>query len=370
MNTVTKKLLFVSMANYAGGAEKILGMMANETNSELIFIKRLFKGCLPLSANQEVKYLTTKPMLIGFVVLIKALYKYRSGVTIISTHPYLNAYLGFLKRIGYLKSDLIARECTSVFTRYSGLKRLSYKIAYKLGYPAINLVICQTNVMRDQFLANNKFVAEDKVIVRENPIDLNKIAEKANEVLVTEDFDGDFICSAGRLIPEKGFQILINAFGNLSQEHKNLKLLLLGEGVERANLEQLIKKLGLEDRVLLKGHITNPIPYYGKAKICVVSSIKEGFPNVLLEMMAVNNFVISTLCAGGIEDIPSITKVEVNNVDALTQAMRAAIEHQQVDKTADNNIGYLKNRSPKIYMDSILKEAEKVKYHQTQLIHH
>lgn len=359
MNSPSQKLLFISMSNYSGGAENILRMVAAVKNNPLIFLKRLFNSNLIIPKGQNVQYLTEGPMLIGFLTLVKALYPYRKDCTIISTHPYLNSYLGLLKRIGYIKSNLIVRECTSVFMRYTGFKRLSYQIAYKLGYPAVNLIICQTEIMRNQLLEQNKFIPNNKALIKENPIDLKQVLKKAEEGLSEDLVDSDFICSAGRLIPEKGFSILIHAFANIAAQYKNLKLLILGEGRERERLHNLIKEIGLDGRVILKGHVNNPIPYFKKAKLCVVSSIMEGFPNVLLEMMAVNDAVISTLCAGGIEDIPSIIKVEVNNTQALAQAMKSLITDQGVNKVTDR-MKYLESRTPKTFIHSILKEAKRV----------
>jgi glycosyltransferase involved in cell wall biosynthesis len=358
MKLVPHRLLFVSMSDTAGGAENILCMVASVTDSPLVFLKHIYNSRLQIPKFLKVKYLTNGSMLLGFFKLVKALYPYRKDYTIISTHPYLNSYLGLLKRVGYIKSNLIVRECTSVFTRYTGIKKLTYQIAYRLGYPAVNLIICQTEIMRSQLLEENKFIPMNKALTKENPIDLNHILKKAEEPLNDSNDNSDFICSAGRLIAEKGFSILIHAFVNIAQRHNNLKLLILGEGKERNNLNSLIKETGLEGRVILMGHVDNPIPYFKKAKLCVVSSIKEGFPNVLLEMMAVSSSaVISTLCAGGIEDIPSIVKVKVNDAIALTAAMDSVLHSY----SKDNDVKYyFKRRTPKNYIDSILKEADRL----------
>lgn len=357
MKRASKSLLFVSMSDTAGGAEGILCMVAGVTNSPLIFLKHIINSRLKVPNWLKVTYLTRGSMLLGFFKLIKAIYPYRKDHIIISTHPYLNAYLGILKQIGYIKSDLVVRECTSVFTRYTGVKKLSYRIAYRLGYPAVSLIICQTEFMRDQLLRQNKFIPQHRTLTKENPIDLPQLLRKAEEPLCEAITSTDFICAAGRLIVEKGFSILIQAFAGIAQQHKNLKLLILGEGGERNNLDQLIAATGLTGRVILLGHIDNPIPYFKNARLCVVSSIKEGFPNVLLEMMAVSpSTVISTLCAGGIEDIPSIIKVKVNDVEALTRAMETVLGNYPKNNVVKY---YFKHRTPKKYIDSILMEVNK-----------
>jgi glycosyltransferase involved in cell wall biosynthesis len=346
------------MSDTAGGAENILCMVARATNSPLIFLKHTCNSRLTVPKMLQVMYLTNGAMLLGFLKLLRALSPYRRGYTIMSTHPYVNSYLGFLKRIGYIKSDLVVRECTSVFTRYTGIKKLSYQIAYRLGYPAVNLIICQTEIMKDQLLAQNKFIPKRKAVTKENPIDLKRLSEQSEKDLNENIGASDFICAAGRLIPEKGFSILIYAFAKIAQQHKDLKLLILGEGREKNNLVQLITETGLDKKVMLMGHMENPIPYFKKAKLCVVSSIKEGFPNVLLEMMAVSpSAVISTLCAGGIEDIPSIIKVKVNDVDALSAAIEAALANYPKNDVAKH---YFKHRTPKKYMDAILKETHQL----------
>ncbi len=356
MDIAPKNLVFISMTNYAGGAENILAMLARITSSPIVFQKKVRASGLVLSPEIQAKFLTSKSLWLGFILLLKCLIKYRKGYTIVSTHPYLNAFLGLLKRIGFIKSSLIVRECTSVFTRFTGLKKLSYQIAYKLGYPAVNLIICQTDAMRKQLLDSNDFINSNRAVVIPNPIDLKSVFKRA-DANVTEDLDEvEYICSAGRLIPEKGFDVLIKAFAEIAPLNPALKLFILGEGKERQYLEDLIEELNLVNRVELKGHIKNPVPYFKKAKLCVVSSIKEGFPNVLLEMMAVNPHVVSTLCAGGIKDIPSIIKIQPGDIEALTEAMESGLEPRIY--AAESVSEYLNNRSPEAFVATLSKYTE------------
>ncbi|MGN8068886.1 glycosyltransferase [Mucilaginibacter sp. 22184] len=236
---------------------------------------------------------------------------------------------------------------------------MSYELAYYLGYPAVDLVVCQTSLMRSQFLRHINFIPNQKVIVQGNPINLKLISTKAKLPLSDADTTEDFICAAGRLIPEKGFAVLIHAFSYIEKQYPTLKLLILGEGGKRTELNRLIETLGLTDRVILKGRIDNPIPYFKQAKTCVVSSIKEGFPNVLMEMMSVNPSVVTTLCAGGIETIPGILKVKPDSVNELVIG---------IGKALDKNIGssspvikqYLYNRTPEIFINSLLKSLSTV----------
>lgn len=353
METLKQKIIFISLTDAPNGAENVLLMMANAVDGEMYFLKKQPFSGLKIAENITRTYLSDKSIFLGFVKLVPLLRNYKKQDVLMSTHPYLNAFLGFLKRIGYLRAQLIVRECTSVFTRFTGIKKSIYKIIYRMGYPAVDLVVCQTVLMKEQLLMHNPFLSKVKVLVQPNPIDFNKIVAKSNQPLINGDAKLDFICSAGRLIPEKGFPILIAAFKLVKEDHPNLKLILLGEGKERDLLTRIIAENNLTDAVFLKGQIDNPSPYFKQAKLCVVSSIKEGFPNVLLEMMSVNTAVVSTLCAGGINEIPAIAKVEVNNVKALATAINKTLEQKQT-QTNQITVQYLYSRRPEVFTQSIL----------------
>ena len=346
------KIYYILLTDAPGGAENVILMMAKNREGKLIFA-RSNPISLNIPENLETKYLSRNSILLGLIKLIPILGKLKKDEIVMSTHPYLNAILGITKRIGYLKTQLIVRECTSVFSRFSGIKKLIYLLIYRLGYPAADLVVCQTELMKEQFLEHNSFIDQRRVLVQPNPVDLKRLKTLSQQSLSDNEKQTEFICTAGRLIPEKGFDILIQAFKIVREENPNLELLILGEGPERNKLNALIENNNLQNAVILKGHISNPAPYFKNAKICVVSSIKEGFPNVLLEMMSLNNAVISTLCAGGISSIPNITKVEVNNIKALANAIKneLLIIHKS---DFNSNLDYLEKRSPAIFTTSIL----------------
>lgn len=351
MQHSASRMVFVSISDVANGAENVLLMLAEASKSRIIFLKKSNKHGLQIPKRIAHSYASDKSIILGLLKLIILLFPYRQGCTIMSTHPYLNAYLGILKRIGYLKSSLVVRECSSVLTRYSGLKKLSYKLAYRMGYPGANLVVCQTGLMKEQFLSHISFIPPNKVIVLNNPIDGEAIIKKSQKYLAKGYRNAQFICAAGRLIPEKGFDVLIKAIKCIECQFPELKLLVFGDGPQKAVLNQMINDYGLTDKVILKGWIKNPVPYFKNAKVCVVSSIKEGFPNVLLEMLSVNPRLVSTLCAGGIEAIPEIFTAKVNDVDDLAIAIKKALNsEQEAHKIKHNN--YLLNRTPAVYIDA------------------
>jgi glycosyltransferase involved in cell wall biosynthesis len=212
--------------------------------------------------------------------------------------------------------------------------------------------------MRKQLLDNLSFLRDNRVIVERNPIDVGLVQEKSDLLIDDPILQDEYICSAGRLMTLKGFDKLILAFSQIEIIQPGLKLVILGEGEERKNLDNLIDRLNLQKKVILRGFVSNPFPYFKNARVCVVSSIREGFPNVLLQMMALNKSVVSTLCADGIDEFESVVTVKVNDENALA----AAIESQlKMSKSSDKNknIEFISSRSPINFISSVLSQVPK-----------
>lgn len=102
------------------------------------------------------------------------------------------------------------------------------------------------------------------------------------------------VCSIGRLADEKGFDLAILAANELNKEQVDFTWLVLGEGPERAHLEELIGQYGLGDRFMLVGRKTNPYPYLAAADIVVQSSRSEGKSVVLDEAKLLDKTIVST----------------------------------------------------------------------------
>ena len=102
------------------------------------------------------------------------------------------------------------------------------------------------------------------------------------------------ILGVGRLTAQKRFERLIEAFALV--EDDGLTLTILGEGEDRPQLEALVARLGLQDRVSLPGHVTSVAAAYRDAQMFVLTSDYEGLPAVVLEAMAANLPVLATDC--------------------------------------------------------------------------
>ncbi len=141
------------------------------------------------------------------------------------------------------------------------------------------------------------------------------------------------IGAVGRLSPEKAFNNLIRATHVLVEQGHDLALWIAGEGDSRDELQVLIDHLGLSDRVKLLGFRADLIELYHAMDLFVLSSLREGLPNVLLEAMAMHVPVVSTRVAGVpnlITDEQTGMLCEIGNIDQLADAMRRVV--------ADNNL--------------------------------
>lgn len=111
--------------------------------------------------------------------------------------------------------------------------------------------------------------------------------------------DPYLVVALGRLVPQKGFDLLIEAFASVVRREPAARLEIWGAGPEADGLRSLIIRRGLDARVKLAGETKDPATVLRRAGVFVLSSRVEGFPNVLLEAMALGRPVIAVDCAFG-----------------------------------------------------------------------
>lgn len=147
--------------------------------------------------------------------------------------------------------------------------------------------------------------------------------------------DRPLAIAAGRLHFVKGFDDLLHAFARL-RETLDARLIILGEGKERANLEALIRTLGLESCVQLPGRVGSIAPWMARADLFVLSSRREGLPAVMIEALALGMAIVSTRCPSGPDEILEDGRwgrlVAVGDIAGMAGAMAQALTGPPPDR--------------------------------------
>ena len=162
------KILIVLPNNAHGGAEQYLKMIASFFSKEDVSILFLKKGEHSFWNNLEnsttQKHISNKNEALGFIKFaITSLFSKKAHYDYIFTsHVYVNGLIGFLLSLKKLNTKkFIARESTSIFLRYKGFSsRFVYKTMYRFGYKKLDLLICQTDLMKNQLIKHLPYLKQ------------------------------------------------------------------------------------------------------------------------------------------------------------------------------------------------------------------
>jgi len=199
-------------------------------------------------------------------------------------------------------------------TGHVGLRKLN-RLLVRILYPKADLIIAVSHGVKQSLI--NLGIKEEKIKVIYNPYPIDEIRELAKEPLGSyeEIFKHPVLITAGRLTKPKGQWYLLRVFKALKEKHKDLKLVILGEGELKDYLVGLSEELGLKtyvwDRdklsesfdVYFLGFQKNPFKLIARSKLFVFPSLWEGFPNALVEAMACGVCVVSSDCRSGPREI-------------------------------------------------------------------
>jgi glycosyltransferase involved in cell wall biosynthesis len=199
---------------------------------------------------------------------------------------------------------LILRIANQVSQNFAELQRRSpikHRLSFRLQMLALaqaDRIICQSSDMAQDL---RHLGVKPPITVIGNPVE---IAEVARQAVPAASLPGrPALLGVGRLTPQKGFDVLLDAMAVVRQEHPEAVLSIAGDGPDRTNLSERARQLGIESAVNFLGFIGNPYPLMAGADLFVLASRYEGFPNVCLEALAVGKPVVATDCPGGTRDV-------------------------------------------------------------------
>jgi len=231
-----------------------------------------------------------------WIALIKILKKIKPDIVMTSLF-FSNTIFRMLKI--FFKYRIISRE-HNVYTNKTRLKVLIDKL---FSYLTFKIVAVSKTVAK--FTANQEKINKNKFLVIHNGINLQEIKqfkEKYNKKNLKKELgfkqNDKIIINVARLIEQKNHKLLIDAFSEFSKIKDGYKLIIVGGGPRKEELEKQINDLGLKDKVFLLGERRNVFKFYIISEFFVLTSKKEGFPNVGIEAMAFGLPIISTKVGG------------------------------------------------------------------------
>jgi glycosyltransferase involved in cell wall biosynthesis len=199
-------------------------------------------------------------------------------------------------------------------------------------YPGADAVVAVSAYVADELITTIG-LSEQSVTTIHNPVVDDTLRARALLPLEHPWFEPGavpVVLAVGRLTEQKDFATLIRAFAEV-RTRRDARLVILGEGRLRPELQELAEQLGVRADVDMPGFVENPFQYMARAAVLVLSSRYEGLPGVLIQALGCGCPVVSTDCPGGSREILADGEfgalVAVGDASGMAQAVLSALEH-------------------------------------------
>lgn len=296
---------------YGGGAERILLNLARcfvqqELKVDMVLVRA--NGSLLKQLPPEIRLIDLKAKSkLGILPKLVKYLRQEQPTSMLAALHYPCEIALLAKRIAGVSTRVVVSERNQLSLEAKRIPQLSVRLtplAAKLLYPLADGIIAVSGGVAED-LANVTGLPPERINLIYNPILNAQIDLKAKQPVNHPWFqpgEPPVIIAVGRLYIQKDYPTLLRAFAQVRQLRK-CRLVILGEGPEKDNLNHLINELGLQEDVDMLGFVDNPHAYTAKANVFVLSSAWEGFGNVVAEALAVGTPVVSTNCKSGPAEI-------------------------------------------------------------------
>jgi glycosyltransferase involved in cell wall biosynthesis len=267
--------------------------LLKQNNVEIIkFYKKNFFKYLPKNGFLRSRFSYLTIAILSIIPLIKFLNKNKNEILII--HLIITLPL-LLKFIFNLKIKTILR--ISGFPKLNILRKNIWKSSNKI----LEYITCPTKDLLEQIKEAKIFNNQKVLFLPDAIININTMNRKINNI--NEVVGTKTILAAGRLTKQKNFLYLLQEFEKFLKIKKDYKLIILGEGEKKSEIQNYIKKNNISDHVYLKGYVKNIFSYMKNSDLFVLSSLWEDPGFVIIEAAFSNLFVISSNCPNGPKEI-------------------------------------------------------------------
>tara|TARA_Y100000294_G_scaffold170799_1_gene183487 strand:+ start:440 stop:1570 length:1131 start_codon:yes stop_codon:yes gene_type:complete len=227
---------------------------------------------------------------------------------------------------------------TKLILRISGEPNLNFfrKYLWKIVSKKIFAITCPCETTKQFFINENIFDSKKIHVLFDPVLTINEFKNKKNKEIESDLRNTKYFLSVGRLTKQKNFSFLISCFNKLRKNYPEIKLVILGEGEEKNNLQNQILSLGLENIVILKGFKENVFSYMKNATCLILASLYENPGHVLIEAAISNCPIISSDCPTGPAEFLNDGKAghlfELNNERDLIREVENFINQSDKEK--------------------------------------
>ncbi|HEY2466676.1 MAG TPA: glycosyltransferase [Terracidiphilus sp.] len=227
------------------------------------------------------------------------------------------------------KTHIILRQNGSFFSTRTALRpRVLSRMTLAIAYRGTDVIICQTQSTAAE-LHRELHLDHAQLCVLPNPVDIQGIRQACSDASQGHETSHSCLLAVGRHVPEKGFDLLLDAFGAVRRDFPTLRLRIAGSGSCQTALQSQARRLGVEDRIEFLGDVRSPSQYFPDALAFVLSSREDELPNALLEAAAAGLPIIATPASPGIADLlvdhPGVWLARNASASALEKALRDAV---------------------------------------------
>ena len=372
-----KKVFFIISSLAEGGAEKVISILLGHlSRTEFCYSLLLFEktGYYLKQIPPDIRiYDLEKKKKFSFLKLLfkvaKIVKKEKPNV-VISFLGYTNLVCLLARKLVFQnQSKWVISERSLPSAALRGQRMYFLKlILHKLLARSADLVIVNSEGTKEE-LIENFGVKDKKIKIIPNPVEIEKIQLHCKKIPshVWYSENVPILISVGRLSKPKGYPCLLTAFSEVLKEIE-CRLIILGEGEMRDELEILINRLAIKKNVNLLGFISNPYPYIAHSDIFVLPSLWEGQPNALLEAMALGKPVIATNCSKAVEEIIKNGEngflISPNDISALKNTICRVLKNKSLQvRLGEEN----KDRIQKFDVSHIVQEYENVLSNESEM---
>jgi glycosyltransferase involved in cell wall biosynthesis len=322
-----RRIMFVVPSLGGGGAARVVVTLlrhldATRFEAHLVVVDALWPYVQDVPEHVTLHALDARRVRRALPRLLRVIWRIRPAV-VVSTQGYMNSVMLVARRV-LPRGKLVVREVIGdQYLQDSRFQDAFYRW-YLRAVRRADRIVTQSDAAARDMLARMR-ARPGQVQRIYNPVDTVRLAREARAGGSPFGGAGPHLLAAGRLHPQKGFDLLLTSFRGVRDLGIAATLTVLGEGAERPALESQARALGLAEAVRFVGFQEHPYPYFGHADLFVLSSRYEGMPNTLLEALACGCPVVAFDCPHGVREIvePEVNGLLVppEDVPALTAAL-------------------------------------------------